>query len=64
MKSNMQDKNLNNDFLYDDLDEQTLLQIDNDIAASSEEKDDEDQKTTKTINLLLQMIPLKYTFSK
>ena len=35
------EKNTEEDFLYDDLDEQTLLEIDNDIASSQEEQDEE-----------------------
>ena len=40
MKQKTQSNDNQNDFLYDDLDEQTLLQIDNDIASSQDEEDD------------------------
>ena len=45
MKQNTQDKNTKEDFLYDDLDEQTLLEIDNDIASSQEEQDEENDSS-------------------
>ena len=35
VKQKTDEKNINN-YLYDDLDEETLLQIDNDIASSNE----------------------------
>ena len=36
VKQKTDEKNINN-YLYDDLDEETLLQIDNDIASSNDE---------------------------
>ena len=45
MKQKTMEKNTQNDFLYDDLDEQTLLQIDNDIAFQEENlQDGEDEQ--------------------
>ena len=44
MKQKMQEKNIADDFLYDDLDEQTLLEIENDIASQEENEDEENQK--------------------
>ena len=45
MKQKTMEKNTQNDFLYDDLDEQTLLQIDNDIASQEENlQDSEDEQ--------------------
>ncbi len=43
MKEKVKETNSDNDFLYDDIDEATLLQIDNDIA-SQEENTDEEEK--------------------
>ena len=37
-----EEKIINNDFLYDDIDEETLLQIDNDIANNINNENDED----------------------
>ena len=45
MNQKTQDKDLENDFLYDDIDEQTLLEIENDIA--SQEENDEDDSQSK-----------------
>ena len=44
MKQKMQDKNLQEDFLYDDIDEQTLLEIENDIASQNEDEEDNQTK--------------------
>ena len=51
MKQKVQDKNLQEDFLYDDIDEQTLLEIENDIASQDEEEDNQlkNQEDYKTI---------------
>ncbi|MBR2068662.1 MAG: sigma-70 family RNA polymerase sigma factor [Candidatus Gastranaerophilales bacterium] len=46
MKQKTNEKNIG-DYLYDDLDEQTLLQIDNDIASSSNEDDEDSQENLK-----------------
>ena len=43
MNQKTQDKDLENDFLYDDIDEQTLLEIENDIASQEENDEDEGQ---------------------
>ena len=43
MKQKTQDKSVKEDFLYDDLDEQTLLEIDNDIASRQGENDGEEE---------------------
>lgn len=47
MKQNIEDKNFNNDFLYDDIDDDTLLAIENDIASQSEDNEQEEQKQTE-----------------
>ena len=44
MKQKTQDKNTSNDFLYDDIDEQTLLEIENDIASQVEDDDENQSK--------------------
>ena len=43
MKQKTQEK-ITDDFLYDDLDEQTLLEIENDIASSQDSDDEENQQ--------------------
>ena len=43
-----EDKNFKNDFLYDDIDEETLLQIDNDIANNLNEADEEESCDIKS----------------
>ena len=45
MKQETQNNNIKEDFLYDDLDEETLLEIDNDIASRQEENDDENESS-------------------
>ena len=54
MTQKTKEKTLQDDFLYDDLDEETLLEIDNDIATSQEENEEEtdsskNQEDYKTI---------------
>ena len=44
MKQKTQDNKMQDDFLYDDLDEETLLEIDNDIASQNEENEDGNTK--------------------
>lgn len=47
MKEKTQDKNSSDDFLYDDIDDETLLEIEQDIA-NSQEDDDDEQSSKKT----------------
>ena len=42
MKQQSKEKNTTGDFLYDDLDEATLLEIENDIASKQDESEYED----------------------
>lgn len=44
MKQKVKDKNIQEDFLYDDIDEQTLLEIENDIASQEDEDEDNQLK--------------------
>lgn len=44
MKQKVQEENSKNDFLYDDIDEETLLQIDRDIAQKADEENDSDDE--------------------
>ena len=44
MKTQNSNKEVQNDFLYDDLDEETLLEIDNSISSQQEDEDEDEDR--------------------